>query len=131
MIASILLFGVLALLVRSLCTTSKNNGGSIKCSTPYGRFIAHHFVEYLDDRVCSICGLVQKEGPAGILDDGDTWYDEGYAENKEEMEHFIQGKLDAWNHHWETQKQNQLKETREKRIATPIHKVATKEDETQ
>jgi len=120
MIASILLTVGSFLLIHSLCAHSKNNSGSIKCSTLYGRFIAHHFAEYLNDRVCRICGLVQKEEPAGLfMSDGDTWYDKGYAEDKDEMVNYITDSKNAYARRWEARKQENLKQIRKTRIKAP------------
>ena len=74
------------LCLRQLYVVCKNNSGKMKCKGIIGRFLDHRFVEYYGDRVCRICGLVQKEEAAGILMcEGDTWYDKGYAENKDEL----------------------------------------------
>ena len=111
---------------------SKNNSGKLKCKGTIGKIMTHSFLEYYGDRVCRICGLVQKEDYAGVLlSDGETWYDKGYAENKEDL---IKYYLDQK----QKNKERDLKRTQEHRtkinstrIKTPIQKVATKEDDPQ
>ena len=122
--------GFLVLIIRQAHVISKNNSGKLRCQGLIGRLLEHKFVEHYGDRTCSICGLVQKEGPAGILiRDGDTWYDKGYAENKETLiQHYLDQKRteDEKYRKWD---ENRRINTINTIIPTPnIHKVTNKED---
>ena len=111
---------IMIICVRSLYVISKTNYGKMKCKGIFGRILAHSFIGYYNDRVCSICGLVQKEEPAGmLLSEGDAWYDKGYAENKETLiQYYLDQKLceKERDRKWEEEQKNKTMNTR---INTP------------
>lgn len=122
---------LLALCIRGLYILSKDNSGKIRCKGLMGRFLHHRFVEDYGDRVCSICGLVQKREPAGILfQDGDTYYDKGYAENKNELIDYYLDKIRDRREQTRLYKQRYEAGILHTKIKTPLdRKIATKEDD--
>lgn len=105
----------------------KNNSGKLRCKGVIGKLIEHRFIEHLGNRVCSICGLVQKEGPAGILAaDGDTWYDKGYAENKVDLVAYIREKKRISEEKYLARKKEKLSNIKNTKIKTPSIKYKEK-----
>ena len=109
---------------------SKNNSGKLKCKGTIGKLLDHSFLEDYGDRVCRICGLVQKEEAAGILaSEGDTWYDKGYAENKEELINYLLDLKRARAEKYRKWDEEHRKEILNKKISVPNRKVATKAED--